>query len=616
MNLNKTSSRTFSMAGGILTGLLLFSSVIVSHAFTDHLSLGKKYFYFFSLSFLCLWFFLNTLISRQKNNISFNTSDVLMSVFALYMLLRVLTTSSMGLAHHSFIIFSGYIVIYFIIRNALSMNTVKQNGHNDFLLSFISVALIIFTVQTTTGFLQLFGVMESYHKLFTITGFFHNPGPFAIFLTGLSPFIIGFVILKYPVPFLRYIALLNLAGFILLLILSKSRSAWIAFTLGIIFFVYYNDFYPLSIQKWLKKPFNKFLAIFTTLLIIISSGYGLFQLKKDSVLGRAFVWKITLQSIADKPLFGAGFHQFQKTHNDYQANYFRQEKGTKKEKNLATDDPYAYNEYIQMASELGIIGLILFILFILSLFIHRFPEANNRNYKIKGIAKTSVLIIVISGVFSYPFHVIPIAVILFISAGIISGFNNNKIWSITIPGKIIQLLSFVGFILVLIFMHYQYKQLHAYKDWKNGYDLLRNGKIESGLREYEKLYTSLNHDPSFLFNYGSELSLAKKHKQSVKILNETLELLNVADVYTYLGNSYEGMGQYKKAIAAFEQSSYIIPHKFYPKYRLLPLYYGTGQEKKAISLARTIINTKPKVNSKIIDKIKYDVREFLEMHDK
>ncbi len=538
-----------------------------------------------------------------------------MSFFTLYILIRVFTTPSISMLHHSFIIFTGYVVIYFIIRNVISMYSNHEKSQKDFLHAFMLLVLMVFIVQIVAGFLQLSGVIEGYHKLFSVTGFFHNPGPFAIYLTGLSPFILGIIILKYPVAFFRYLAWACLGGFLVLLILSKSRSAWIAFTIGIIFFVYYNGFYPLSIQKWLKKPLNKLMVIFITLLIIISSGYGLFQLKKDSVLGRAFVWKITLQSIADKPVFGAGFHQFQKTHNDYQATYFREGKGTEKEINMATDDPYAYNEYIQMASELGITGLILFLLFTLSLFIHRPLEANSKHHKIQGIAKSSVLMISISALFSYPFHVIPIAVILFISAGIISGLNNNKIREITIPGKLIQRLAIVGIIPVFIFMHYQYKQLHAYKDWKKGYGLLRNGKSEAGLREYKNLYTSLNHDPSFLFNYGSELSVAKKYKQSIEILNETLELLNVADVYTYLGNSYEGMGQYKKAIAAFEKSSYIIPHKFYPKYRLLPLYFGTGQERKAIDLARSMLHTEPKVPSKIVDKIKYDVRGFLEKYE-
>ncbi len=615
MNSRNTKFSLFAAPGGLFASLLLFSGVIVSRAFTDHLSLGKTFFYFFTLSFLCAWFFIQHIFLPGKKSISFNLTDVLMSFFTLYILIRVFTTPSISMLHHSFIIFCGYIVIYFIIRNVISMYSNHEKSQKNFLHAFMLLVLLVFIVQIATGFLQLSGVIEGYHKLFAVTGFLHNPGPFAIYLTGLSPFILGIIILKYPVAFFRYLAWACLGGFLVLLVISKSRSAWIAFTIGIIFFVYYNGFYPLSIQKWLKKPLNKLLVIFITLLITISSGYGLFQLKKDSVLGRAFVWKITLQSIADKPLFGAGFHQFQKTHNDYQATYFREGKGTEKEKNMATDDPYAYNEYIQMASELGITGLILFLLFILSLFIHRPLEANNKHHKIRGIAKSSVLMISISALFSYPFHVIPIAVILFIAAGVISGLNDNTIFSTTIPEKYIRLSSVVGFILVFMFMHYQYKQLHAYKNWKKGYNLLRSGKINAGLQEYNKLHEPLCHDGSFLFNYGSELSILNRHEKSVKVLNETIELLNVADVYTYLGNSYEGIEEYKKAIAAFEKSCYIIPHKFYPKYRLLPLYFGTGQKRKAIDLARSMLHTEPKVPSKIVDKIKYDARGFLEKYE-
>jgi O-antigen ligase len=615
MNSRNTKLKPFAIFGGLIASLLLFSGIIISHAFTDHLSLGKTFFYFFTLSFLCAWFFIQHIFLPGKKSISFNLTDVLMCFFTVYILIRVFTTPSISMLHHSFIIFGGYVVIYFIVRNVFSMYSNHEKSQEDFLYAFMLLALMVFIVQIVAGFLQLSGVMEGYHKLFAVTGFFHNPGPFAIFLTGLSPFILGFILLKYPFAFFRYLAWACLGGFLVLLVISKSRSAWIAFTIGLIFFIYYTGVYPLSIKKWLTKPSNKILVPGIALLFIIISGYGLFHLKKESVLGRAFVWKITLHAIADKPVFGSGFSQFQKTHNDYQATYFRQGKGTEKEINMATDDPYAYNEYIQMACELGMIGLILFILFILSLFIHRPLESNNKHHKIRGIAKTSVLIVSISALFSYPFHVIPIAVILFIAAGIISGLNNNTIFSITIPVKYIRLTSVVGFILVFMFMHYQYKQLHAYKNWKKGYDLLRAGKVNAGLQVYNKLHEPLRHDGSFLFNYGSELSILNRHKKSAKVLNETIALLNVADVYTYLGNSYEGMEQYNRAIAAFEQSSYIIPHKFYPKYRLLPLYFGTGQKRKAIELARSMLHTEPKVPSKIVDKIKYDVRGFLEKYE-
>jgi len=88
-------------------------------------------------------------------------------------------------------------------------------------------------------------------------------------------------------------------------------------------------------------------------------------------------------------------------------------------------------------------------------------------------------------------------------------------------------------------------------------------------------------------------------------------MINDAEIFNFIGHCYEKMEAYDKAIDAFEKSSYLIPHKLYPKYRLVPLYYINGQKDKAINLANQIVRFKEKIPSKEVDIIKKEAKEFL-----
>ena len=76
---------------------------------------------------------------------------------------------------------------------------------------------------------------------------------------------------------------------------------------------------------------------------------------------------------------------------------------------------------------------------------------------------------------------------------------------------------------------------------------------------------------------------------------------------------YEATGQHGKAINTFKEASCIIPHLFYPRYRLVPLHYDLGQREKTISMARSIVQMEVKVPSKKVGRLKAETAEFLKI---
>lgn len=205
---------------------------------------------------------------------------------------------------------------------------------------------------------------------------------------------------------------------------------------------------------------------------------------------------------------------------------------------------------------------------------------------------------------------------LFFSAGLVSVGKRSWIYSIRLKNITRKLIPAMGIVGVSAFIWYQYNQLQAYTDWKQAYKMLHSGNKEMAFLHYSNLLPRLKHDQFFMYNYGAELSQAGQYEHSIKILNQTKTMINDVDVYTHLGNSYEALGRYDKSIKAFEQAMWGFPNKFYPKYRLVPLYYGTGQEQKSIALARKIVNMKPKIPSQKVKRMKKETREFLMVYGK
>ena len=147
---------------------------------------------------------------------------------------------------------------------------------------------------------------------------------------------------------------------------------------------------------------NKKIYIFTisiALLLIITGGFGIYHLKKDSADGRAFIWKNTIELIKQNPL-GVGIGNFSGSYGHVQAAYFESGKGTEDEERVAGNPEYAFNEYLQICAEQGFIVFLLFLGIIgYSLYV---------GIKRKKIAATSSLLaLLITASATYPFSVLP-----------------------------------------------------------------------------------------------------------------------------------------------------------------------------------------------------------------
>ncbi len=104
------------------------------------------------------------------------------------------------------------------------------------------------------------------------------------------------------------------------------------------------------------------LGIAILCITIAGSLYGTYLLKKDSADGRFFMWKITTLDIKESPLKGKVLGGFPADYAKAQMDYFKSGKGTETEKRVVESPEYAFNEYLQIFLEEGLLGILLFLL--------------------------------------------------------------------------------------------------------------------------------------------------------------------------------------------------------------------------------------------------------------
>jgi O-antigen ligase len=183
-----------------------------------------------------------------------------------------------------------------------------------------------------------------------------------------------------------------------------SRAAWLATIAGSAVVLYKHYAERLPIEKYYLK-YKK--CIWTTgcvfVLALLLALAGIYYLKKDSADGRLLTWKVSISLVAKHP-FGVGLGNFSGSYGHEQAAYFASGKGSEQEELLAGNPDYAFNEFLQILIESGIVSFLLFIFIVLQAF-------RSLIKKHAGMAGALVALLVFA-CFSYPFSILPFLIVL------------------------------------------------------------------------------------------------------------------------------------------------------------------------------------------------------------
>lgn len=174
--------------------------------------------------------------------------------------------------------------------------------------------------------------------------------------------------------------IIELISFVIVIILTQSRSSWLAFGIGALALCIYYSY---------------------KLIILFIIGGGIALLSSDvrgrllgftNDAGRFNIWKLALKCYKDNPIIGVGAGNYEAVHPNYVAKY--------PELNPGEYIYHTHNVYLKMATELGTIGLGLFVVaitFIYGKLVKVYKLADEYKNLVAGIIiSVSVFVFVVS----------------------------------------------------------------------------------------------------------------------------------------------------------------------------------------------------------------------------
>jgi hypothetical protein len=507
------------------------------------------------------------------------------------------------------------------------------------------------------GIKQVFGYASSNHYQYSVTGSFFNPGPFGGYLVFIFALSLGIVAkmwkkdedflnaikqrqfnelinIDYPLYFVAFAALV--LSFILLPA-SMSRSAWMAACVVALLAVIEMGALK-GVKNWfstgrLGRVISKCKRLFVPLAFILAGVvvaviFGVYSLKKESADSRLFSWQISAKVIADKPVTGVGVGYFGGTYAKQQVQYF-DENPESKYLYVADCPTYAFNEYLQIGTELGVVGLVLFgIVIILALRPHPRPLSKGEGGSQLNPFRYGLIAILVFAFTSYPFHLVPLLVLFVVSVAAQSPHPQPLLPSASpsgfkrrgeaLPGKLTGKIVF-AVISVVVFAVWTGTRpmmndyIKAQKEWQKLQALYRMETYDTA--GYEEFYSVLKFDHKFLFEYGHSLNKVGEYEKSNEILRQGTELSNDPMFHNIVGNNYLALKEYEYAEKSYETAYHIVPSRIYPCYLLAKLYIEQGDHAKALDMCRKVMEFRPKIHTLAVMEIKEEIEELMYSFD-
>lgn len=345
-------------------------------------------------------------------------------------------------------------------------------------------------------------------------------------------------------------------------------------------------------------------------LILISTGL-LYKLKPQSANGRLLIWKVSCNMIQDKPWTGFGKGGFAANYLYYQADYMKSS-ASPAERKLAGSTHLTFNEPIRIIVEHGIIGFIIYFIFIIwLLFI-------SPNKKTVCILHKSILIgIVTWGICGYPDQVFSVQTLWVVALAYFINKSYGSIYKYAIPKSILLNIA-----IATIFVTNSVLGLNLWAKWTTYHQLYVLTKSHS--------IQQLSHHSGFniLLNKGSvnDISLSYLHCQIARINRHENVFFSVTSfleksfptpgLWVMKGDYLKELGKNKEAEEAYTLASYMMPSLQTPRGKLAFLYNEIGRKKEAMEIGHNILTEDVKIYNFSTYDLHRDLKRIFEDNSK
>ena len=509
-----------------------------------------------------------TAISENRTGV--NGIDIMVTAFFVYCAVNALVVSDVPCRTESLTIALCF-GLYLIFRVLFSFRL-----PSDMFVAYL--LLIVGEYEVIVGFLQLFGFIQSGHTHYAVTGTFPNPGPFGGFIAiSLSA---GFWLYRHRGGGWVMYAMLPM---MIALLVSMSRGAWLALVVSLS--VLYRD----------RLRFEKRYAV-AGIILIAAVGVAVYLIKRGSADGRVAMAFMALKACGVSPFLGWGAGGVLYAISEMQIMHFSSYPDSALISVTGVAD-YPFNEYLHVAVEFGIIGLLLFLSVVVSVF--------RKLYVAGRVEMYPFLTFLVFAIFSYPFSLLPFGVlfilIVALAAGIEGDFRSGKNGVFGIITLVIGVLITVGSLVC-------YVPVIRASEIFAGYGNISNPASINPARE---LSADLSDNRDFLFSYGKSLRESGRYNDSNAILRQGMLVCNDPMMRIVMGRNYESLSCYDKAEEMYLQAFHMQPNRLYPLYRMMLLQEATGDSIRTKEYANKVLEFDPKVQSPAIREMKWKAKEII-----
>lgn len=432
--------------------------------------------------------------------------------------------------------------------------------------------------ESVFGIMQLLGLAISRNTMCPMAGSFANSGPYGGFLAVCIAVVFA-AAWKWRDSGNLYDRILfwlsSVSGCLGIVVLpaSMSRTGFVALLVSAVAFALIDT----ESKSYLKS--HKWL-ILSVIAVAFVVGAGAFCIKKDSALGRFHIWEMELRAIADKPLTGHGFGKALGAYGDAQAEYFETEEHGQERIRISGCPEYAFNEYLRMGMEFGILGLLLSVAVIVFGVLALFRTGSSLAY---GLIAWGIFAMA-----SYPLDVWQLRLLLavFLGAAIGASVKVGK------RGRLILVPALVCLSVgsMLVWLPENKRRKEAESKWLDE-RRFANFEIFDGMADrLAELYPQLRMKFRYLYDYGYALHKEGRYAESNVILREGSLISSDPMFYNIIGKNFEALGDYEQAERSYIHSHNMVPSRLYPYILLMEMEEKRGDTKQALSYARKALS--------------------------
>lgn len=532
-------------------------------------------------------------LADKKMALKISLIDILAFVWFSYSVLNALFLS-VSLSKDALIPLATTFVLYVILRLALP----QEKSLDKTIVAGIALSGLY---ECVIGLLQLYGLGQSNHAVFKITGTFFNPGPYSIYVATMLAVCLAYCYKRYRIYSLKkslggklgvrlagnLLVLLCAAGCVVGLITlpaTLSRTAFVALT--IVLLVLFGRHNPRM--------------LLTVMALTLVLGVVFYFLKKNSADGRLLMWLVSLRAICCHPVFGNGVGGFHKAFSDSQRDYFMTNPDSPFASVAGTPE-YAFNDFLEVGVEQGLVGMLMFSLIIIVSICKLLRGRNEIGY---GLIALSVC-----AMFSYPFSLLPFRMLgcLFVARAATLDKRPLAVWT----GWRKAMVSIVSCVICVALLIPIRTRIREKIDAVSDFAIDKVLRIKTVCDLHLERAEVLSDHPKYLFWLGKRLRAAERYEESMAAfrLGSMASCDNM--FYVMMGNLYASIGENDEAENQYITAHYMQPCKLYPMYQLLLLYESEGRTEDAEKMAFAILDAKPKIRSSATDEMKTYASEFL-----